>query len=154
MLLLCFVGLFLHLSETSVLLNQQQDCSPRGTCFGVDGCGLRQKLGGPGVKQAPLWLHCSVGSLRALCGLSYLTRASHRYTKDPLSEQDLICIYHYYCLVFLSDPCRFNFFELSIIYNMKNVCVHLLVFQAVGAGPPCGCCSVWLKLKLEQIQRS
>lgn len=66
-----------------MLLNQQQQYGQREIWFGVKTCGVRQKLGGPRVRPAGLGPQCSVGSLRALCGLSHLTGASHYYTKDP-----------------------------------------------------------------------
>lgn len=66
------------------------------TWFRVEGCGLRQKLGGPRVMQAALCLHFSVGSLRALCGLSYLTGASHHYTKHSSA-----CGISSICIIFI-----------------------------------------------------
>lgn len=111
-----------RLTETSVLLNQQQQYGQRKTWFGVKTCGVRQKLGGPRVRVAGLRLQCSVGSLRALCGLSHLTGASHRYTKDPGLRR--------FSSTFIIIIVCFSIMSKNIEYYLKNrVQVYCLSFK-------------------------
>lgn len=99
-----------------------RSCSVRGEPgLETEPCGVRQKPGGPRVRQAALQCGIPHSTLRFI----KLDWGFPRLHQRVFCAQDLNYISNYYCLVFLSCPSKFHswFYFISITENNK-LCIQ------------------------------